>query len=45
MKCPNGHVVADNVKYCPTCGAEIISGNKFCTKCGSERKGAENMHF
>ena len=42
-KCPNGHEVADNLKYCPTCGAEIISGNKFCTKCGSERKGTEKF--
>lgn len=41
--CPNGHEVGDNVKYCPTCGAEIISGNKFCTKCGNERKGAEKF--
>jgi hypothetical protein len=39
--CPNGHEVNDDVKYCPTCGAEIISGNKFCTKCGSVRKGME----
>ena len=42
-QCPNGHEVGDNVKYCPTCGAEIISGNKFCTKCGNERKGAEKF--
>ena len=42
-RCPNGHEVADNVKFCPTCGAEIISGNKFCTKCGSERKGTEKF--
>ena len=43
MKCPNGHEVADNVKFCPTCGAEIVSGNKFCTKCGSERMGTEKF--
>ena len=42
-QCPNGHEVGDNVKYCPTCGAEIISGNKFCTKCGNERKGTEKF--
>ena len=42
-QCPNGHEVGDNIKYCPTCGAEIISGNKFCTKCGNERKGAEKF--
>lgn len=40
-QCPNGHAVNDDVKYCPTCGAEIIGGNKFCTKCGSVRKGTE----
>ena len=43
MKCRNGHEVSDNVKYCPTCGAEILSGNKFCTKCGSERMGTEKF--
>ena len=42
-QCPNGHEVGDNVKYCPTCGAEITNGNKFCTKCGNERKGAEKF--
>lgn len=40
-QCPNGHAVNDDVKYCPTCGAEIIGRNKFCTKCGSVRKGTE----
>ena len=43
MKCPNGHEVTDNVRFCPTCGAEILSGNKFCTKCGSERMGTEKF--
>ena len=43
MKCRNGHEVADNVRFCPTCGAEILSGNKFCTKCGSERMGTEKF--
>lgn len=43
MKCPNGHEVANNVKFCPTCGVEIVSGNKFCTKCGSERMGTEKF--
>lgn len=42
-QCPNGHEVGDNVKYCPTCGAEITNGNKFCTKCGNERMGAEKF--
>lgn len=27
----------------PHVEAEIISGNKFCTKCGSERKGTEKF--
>ena len=22
-RCPNGHAVPDDVKYCPTCGSEI----------------------
>lgn len=43
MKCPNGHEVANDVKFCPTCGAEIVSGNKFCTKYGSERMGTEKF--
>ena len=42
-QCPNGHEVNDNVKYCPTCGAEIKSENKYCAKCGSERKGTEKF--
>lgn len=43
MKCPNGHEVANDVKFCPTCGAEIVSGNKFCTKYGSERMETEKF--
>lgn len=43
-KCPNGHEVGDNVKFCPECGAEIIdNGAKFCAKCGNERKGTEKF--
>ena len=43
-QCPNGHNVGDNVKFCPTCGAEIVdSGAKFCAKCGNERKGTEKF--
>lgn len=45
-KCPNGHDVSDDVKYCPKCGAEIqenvAEDIRFCKKCGQERKGAEN---
>ena len=41
-KCPNGHEVNDNLKYCPKCGAKLNeNGIKFCKKCGTERKGAE----
>ena len=43
-KCPNGHEVNDNLKFCPKCGAELIeSGNRFCKKCGTERKGTEKF--
>ena len=43
-KCPNGHEVSDNVKFCPECGAEIKdNGTKFCAKCGNERKGTEKF--
>ena len=41
--CPNGHEVNDRVRFCPTCGVEIINGNKFCKKCGSERMGTEKF--
>lgn len=37
-KCPNGHDVSDNVKFCPQCGAEVVDSNKeFCSNCGKER--------
>lgn len=46
-KCPNGHDVGDDVKYCPQCGAEIqekvAEDIRFCKKCGQERKGAEKF--
>ena len=43
-KCPNGHNVGDNVKFCPTCGAEITeNGERFCQSCGNERKGTEKF--
>ncbi len=42
-QCPNGHEVNDDVKFCPICGAIIISGNKYCTKCGNERMGTEKF--
>ena len=42
MKCPNGHEVNGQVKFCPTCGADL-RGTKFCTNCGSERNGDEDI--
>ena len=46
-KCPNGHDVSDDVKYCPKCGAEIqenvAEDIRFCKKCGQERKGADKF--
>lgn len=43
-KCPNGHEVSDNVKFCPQCGAEVVDNNQeFCSNCGSVRK--ENEKF
>lgn len=37
-RCPNGHNVRDDMKYCPVCGAEIsLSGIRFCPNCGKER--------
>ena len=43
-KCPNGHNVGDNVKFCPTCGAEITeNGERFCQSCGNELKGTEKF--
>ena len=43
-KCPNGHDVSDNVKFCPQCGAEVVDNNKeFCSNCGSERKDNEKF--
>lgn len=42
MKCPNGHEVNGQVKFCPTCGADL-RGTKFCTNCGFERNGGEKI--
>ena len=42
MKCPNGHEVNGQVKFCPTCGADL-RGTKFCTNCGGERNGDEDI--
>ncbi|MBR6187889.1 MAG: zinc ribbon domain-containing protein [Prevotella sp.] len=37
-RCPNGHAVSDDMKYCPVCGVEIsITGIRFCPNCGKER--------
>lgn len=44
-RCPNGHEVSDDVKFCPQCGSEIQENTseeiRFCKKCGSERMGTE----
>ena len=38
-KCPNGHSVGDDMKFCPVCGAELlVSGMRFCPNCGKERQ-------
>ena len=42
MKCPNGHEVNGQVKFCPTCGADLRR-MKFCTNCGYERNGDEKV--
>lgn len=43
-KCPNGHPVGDNMKFCPKCGVEIVEdGPIMCAKCGNERKGSEKF--
>lgn len=44
-RCPNGHEVSDDIKFCPQCGDEIQDNVaeeiRFCKKCGSERRGTE----
>ena len=35
-KCPNGHDVSDDVKYCPQCGNPLNDGITICSKCGAE---------
>jgi uncharacterized membrane protein YvbJ len=35
-KCPNGHDVGDDVKYCPQCGNPLNDGITICSKCGAE---------
>ena len=43
-KCPNGHEVNGNLRFCPKCGAELKdNGTRFCKKCGTERKGTEKF--
>ena len=43
-KCPNGHVINDDVKFCPVCGAEISAvGLHFCPNCGKERQVTDNF--
>lgn len=43
-KCPNGHEVSDEVKFCPICGAEVVEKKaRFCPQCGYERQGSEKF--
>ncbi len=42
MKCPNGHEINGQGKFCPTCGADLRV-TKFCTNCGFERNGDEDI--
>ena len=38
-RCPNGHTVDDDMRFCPICGAEITFGGiRFCPNCGKERQ-------
>lgn len=38
-RCPNGHTVNDDMRFCPICGAEIMYGGiRFCPNCGKERQ-------
>jgi len=45
-KCPNGHEVSGDVKFCPQCGAEMLEDVaedvRFCKKCGNERRELRN---
>ena len=37
-RCPNGHFVGDDMRYCPVCGAQITgNGMRYCSNCGKER--------
>ena len=43
-KCPNGHVINDDVKFCPVCGVEISAvGRHFCPNCGKARLATDNF--
>lgn len=38
-RCPNGHVITDDMNFCPICGAEISNVvMRFCPNCGKERQ-------
>ena len=37
-RCPNGHTVGDDMRFCPICGTEISSSEIcFCPNCGTKR--------
>jgi uncharacterized membrane protein YvbJ len=41
-KCPNGHPVTDDMKFCPVCGTDITNvGIRFCPNCGKERQSGD----
>lgn len=43
-KCPNGHVVDDNMKFCPVCGTGISAvGLNYCSNCGKDRQATDNF--
>ena len=43
-RCPNGHSVTDDMRFCPICGAEIaFNGLRFCPNCGKERHLADKF--
>ena len=33
---PESVAPAQSLNFCPKCGAELIAGNSFCTKCGNK---------
>lgn len=43
-RCPNGHPVSDEMKFCPVCGSEIaVGGMRFCPNCGQKRQNMDRF--